>query len=41
MKVLVLTHKGRYDRFAPKDSPAFQAAELARLLGVVIKEGSL
>lgn len=28
MKVLVLTHKGRYDRFAPKDSPAFQAAEL-------------
>ena len=28
MKVLVLTHKGRYDRFAPKDSPAYQAAEL-------------
>lgn len=28
MKVLVLTHKGRYDRFAPKDSPAFRAAEL-------------
>lgn len=28
MKVLVLTHEGRYDRFAPKDSPAFQTAEL-------------
>lgn len=28
MKVLVLTHKGRYDRFAPKGSPAYQAAEL-------------
>ena len=28
MKVLVLTMKKRYDRFAPKDSPAYQAAEL-------------
>lgn len=28
MKVLVLSHKGRYDRFAPKASPAWQAAEL-------------
>lgn len=28
MKVLVLTHQGRYERFAPKDSPAFQAADL-------------
>lgn len=28
MRVLALSHKGRYDRFAPKDSPAFQAAEL-------------
>lgn len=28
MRVLTLSHKGRYDRFAPKDSPAFQAAEL-------------
>lgn len=28
MRVLVLTHKGRYDRFAPKSSPAYQAAEL-------------
>lgn len=28
MKVLALSHKGRYDQFAPKDSPAYQAAEL-------------
>ena len=28
MKVLVLTMKKRYDRFAPKDSTAYQAAEL-------------
>lgn len=28
MKVLVLTMKKRYDRFAPKDSPAYRAAEL-------------
>lgn len=28
MKVLVLTMKARYDRFAPKDSPAYQNAEL-------------
>lgn len=28
MRVMVLTHKGRYDRFAPKNSPAYQAAEL-------------
>lgn len=28
MKVLVLGYKGRYDQFAPKESPAYQAAEL-------------
>ncbi len=28
MRVLVLSHKGRYDRFAPKEFPAYQAAEL-------------
>lgn len=28
MKVLVLSHPGRYDRFAPKDHPAYQGAEL-------------
>ncbi|MDY5612924.1 2-hydroxyacid dehydrogenase [Dysosmobacter sp.] len=28
MRVLVLSHRGRYERFAPKDAPAFQAAEL-------------
>ena len=28
MKVLVLTMKARYDRFAPKDSAAYRAAEL-------------
>lgn len=28
MRVLALSHQGRYDRFAPKNSPAYQAAEL-------------
>ena len=28
MKVLVLSHQGRYERFAPKNAPAYQAAEL-------------
>ena len=28
MKVLILTMKKRYDRFAPKDSAAYRAAEL-------------
>lgn len=28
MKVLTLSRKERYDRFAPKESPAYQAAEL-------------
>ena len=28
MKVLVLSHQGRYERFASKDAPAYQAAEL-------------
>lgn len=28
MKVLVLSHQGRYEQFAPKDSPAYQGAEL-------------
>lgn len=28
MKVLVLSHQGRYDRFAPRESAAFRAAEM-------------
>lgn len=28
MKVLVLSHQGRYERFAPKESAAYRAAEL-------------